>query len=234
MSLMTKLCRNSGAAIISFALVSGSHAAMVSLEGDNVRFTFDDSTVFGSAYVVGDSLMFAPTDFSAEALNNSGLVTRNGTLNIRVELLNGAKGSITGLSLLEQGDYEVDGTGNAVDVDGRFQVSSLTQTGGSGLPLNYSAQFDAGDLDADNVLTGWEVSEYLSLSDSAGWGSDSALLVQVQNTLEALARHCGSQAFVQKNFVALGVDVTPVPLPAAGWLFGAALAGLAARSRKRH
>src|SRR5690606_7837873 len=158
-----------------------SHAAMVSLEGDNVRFTFDDSTVFGSAYVVGDSLMFAPTDFSAEALNNSGLVTRNGTLNIQVELLSDASGSITGLSLLEQGDYEIDGATNALDVDGRFQVSSLTQTGDGGLPLSYSTQFDAGDLSADNVLTGWQVSEYLSLSDSAGWGSDSALLVQVQN-----------------------------------------------------
>lgn len=168
MSLITGMYRFGSAAVLSAAMAGGTHAAMVTLEGDNVRFTYDDSTLYGAASVVGDALVFAPTEFAAESLNWSGLDTSHESINIRVELKDSFNGSITGLQLMEQGDYEIDGLRARVDVDGRLQVNSRTTLNGL-LPYTLSSQFDAGTLGVDDELTGWEVSTLLSLSDAAGW-----------------------------------------------------------------
>lgn len=233
MSLVANLRRVSGAAVMTIALTSASQAAMVTLEGDNLRFTYDDASVFGTAFVVGDSLMFSPTDFSVESLNGEGYATNAAALNIIIESKSGQQ--ITSIQLMEQGNYRLDGGGTSVGLEGRLQVASLTQLDGF-FPFVASTEFSGSVSDGDSgKLTPWDVSASLSLADAQGWGSDTSVDVLIQNLLGAVTDGEQSQAFAHKTFMALGVELgdgTEIPLPAAGWLFGVALAGLVARSRR--
>lgn len=231
MSLVNNLRRVSGAAVMTLALATGAQAAMVTLEGDNVTFTYDDATAFGTAFVVGDSLMFSPTDFAVESLNGDGYATYASALNISVAAKSGSDMLITGIQLMEQGNYKLEGDDSAVGLEGRLQVSSLTQLDGF-FPFTTSTEFAGDAADGDGALTPWDVSAAISLADSAGWQNETAVNVLVQNLLGAVTSGEQSQAFAHKTFMALGVEVAEVPLPAAGWLFGVALAGLVARSRR--
>jgi len=55
----------------------------------------------------------------------------------------------------------------------------------------------------------------------------------LQNTSTAESTVLGDQALIQKKFGAFGVQVTVVPVPAAAYLFGPALALLGWRIRRR-
>lgn len=232
MSLANNLRRAGGAAIMTVALTSAAQAAMVTLEGDNVSFTYDDATPFGTAVVVGDALMFSPTEFTVESLNGVGYESYVAALNVTVEAKAGS--TIAGIQLMEQGNYKLNGDGSEASLEGALQVSSLTQLDGF-FPFTNSTVYGGSVSDGDGDLTPWDVSASLSLSDAAGWESDTAVNVLVQNLLGGLTSADESQAFASKTFLGLGVELgegTEIPLPAAGWLFGVALAGLVARSRR--
>lgn len=88
---------------------SNSYAAMVTLTGNDVSFTYDDSTLFGSATVIGNSISFQPTSFLASASNLDGAVTISETLNITVEAIT-ANYDMSSFLLYEAGDYTTDGS----------------------------------------------------------------------------------------------------------------------------
>jgi hypothetical protein len=64
-------------------------------------------------------------------------------------------------------------------------------------------------------------------------GMENDVPVSITNDILALAYGDGFSAKVMKNYAALEVTTAPVPAPAALWLFGSALTGLAATRRKR-
>jgi len=210
------------------------NAAIVTLNGTDVSFTYDDSTAFGTANVVNNSIFFQPTNFIAESLNGAGAVSLRETLIIDVQATS-AGYNMSSFLLAEQGDYELTGAGSSVSASGRLGVTSITSTCGLFLPCNDASIFNVANTDLDTIgtLTAWSGSTSVNLADTIGWGSDSSVQLSLQNNLLATTLNDGESAMIQKKFGAIGITVNPVPVPAALWLFGSGLIGLAAFAKRK-
>lgn len=205
-----------------------AEAAVVTLYGDDVSFTFDNASLFGTASVVGNSLVFSPTGFRAESTNGAGSDLVSETLNIEVAVTTpGVR--IGGLALVEEGDYRLNGSGASVTASGRLQAVSRTQTNGL-FALNESAIFNATGLSTQGATTAWSGSAAV---DITGWGGDTWVDAQIQNNLSATTLQNGETAWIQKKLGGVGLEVTLVPVPAAVWLFGSGLLGLVGVARRR-
>ncbi|NND54397.1 MAG: hypothetical protein HKN56_05430 [Gammaproteobacteria bacterium] len=220
--------------VVATALVCTSFSAsagIVTLMGDDVTFTFEDSTLYGNGTVVGNSIFFAPTNFQAESLNGEGTVTEDQTLNVRVQVKDESTYTITEVVLAEQGDYLLNGAGTSVDASARLQVTSNTTTCGF---------FACTDSEIDNVtglgttgaLTEWQAFADIDLAETAGWVFDTDVNANIQNNLSATTTQAATSAMIEKKFGAIGIEVTVVPVPAAVWLFMSAL-GLLGSLRMR-
>ena len=73
----------------------------------------------------------------------------------------------------------------------------------------------------------------ISLADTAGWGSDTDVDIDLTNTLTASTAADGEYAMVQKKLGAVSIEITAVPVPAAVWLFGSGLGVLGWMRRRR-
>ena len=219
------LIRSVTAGLAMLLIASSASAALVSVDGDNVRFTYDDATEYGVGFVVGDAILFTPTGIKAEASDGSSSVTSK-MLNIQVEILTEGYW-LQDFNLIEQGDYRLDGAGASVDMEGIFEVSSNTSA------FSATDNFDAGPLTVQGVLTDWSADSMISLTDTAGWGSDTDVSIDVTNTLTADTSATGEYALVQKKLGAVQIEITAVPVPAAVWLFGSGLIGLAGFMRRK-
>src|SRR5690625_7716341 len=122
--------------------------------------------------------------------------------------------------LMKQDKYRREEDGATDSLEGRLQATNLTELDGF-FPYPASTEF-AGEVSDGNGsnLTPWGVTTSLSLTDAAGWDGDTAVEVLIQNLLGAVTDGGPSQAFGQKTYVALGVELSDaeIPLPAAGWL----------------
>lgn len=201
------------------ALPFGSNAAVVTLNGTNVDFTFDDSllSLFGTPAVSGDSLIFSPTTFVANAMNLAGLVVTNATMNVTATPHAGQ--ALTSATLFERGDYfrqEVfTPNSTAVAVLGQFIVDGT------------NAYSIAPDAPLSSVITSFispAMTTWTSTTTAALSGSSAQLTVQ--NILWAVSMQFGSGAFIEKKLVQISVDAAPVPIPAPVMLFMSALAGV--------
>lgn|GEM_PF-685467 len=226
-------------ALVALLMALGSQAAIVTIQGADVKFTFDDATAFGTANVIGNNIFFLPTNFLAESLNGGGAVTNNVTLNIEVEATTVGY-SMDSFQLAEEGDYKLNGADASVSANGQFRITSLTKQCGAGIfaPICKDNQiFDAGPLTVNtNSPVTWNASAQIDLADTAGWDTDTKVTMTIENLLTATTLNpgVGETAFIQKKFSAgdVGIIVNPVPLPAAAWLFGSAI-GLLGWIRRR-
>lgn len=140
---------------------------------------------------------------------------------------------IDGFQIAEAGDYRLDGADATVSAEGRLQVSSATTTCGV-FACTDSEIFSAGPLSVTGALTEWTAGAGIDFDDTVGWGSDTAVLAQLQNDLSASTLANGELAFIQKKNTGVGLVVVPeIPLPAAAWLFGSALLGLGLVKRRK-
>lgn len=220
-----------------FTLSGTAQAATVFIDGDDVRFTYDDSTLFGSANVVGNSIFFLPTSFSASANDDDGAVITNATLNVEIEVITPGF-QIETLGLFESGDYYLDGVGASADVQGMFAVTSLEKSDTSGLfPMPYREEqlFSTGALaDTAGVLTEWDVNAGIDLTTISGWNSDTYVKATMENILSVTTLNHGEKAFVEKKFGGVGITVNEVPVPAAVWLFGSGLLAITGIMRRKN
>ncbi|MBT8444491.1 MAG: VPLPA-CTERM sorting domain-containing protein [Gammaproteobacteria bacterium] len=222
------------AILAATALCWSSHATAITQLGTDVSFTYDENTLFGTGMVVGNSILFLPTDFKATSNNTDGAVTTSETLNITVDVTSGGGYEITNFQLAEFGDYTLSGTSSSVTASGRLQVSSNTSTCGI-FPCVDSEIFNVGGLSTVGATTEWTGGVGIDLVDTAGWGSDSSVVAQIQNNLSATSTVFGESAMIQKKGEGVGLIVNPIPVPAAVWLFGSALGVLGWMRRKtRH
>lgn len=207
------------------ALPFGSDAAVVTLNGTDVDFTFDNSllSLFGTPAVSGDSLIFSPTTFVANAANLAGLVVTNATMNVTVTPHAGQ--TLSNATLFEQGDYfrqEVfTPNSTAVAVLGQFIVDGT------------NAYSIAPAAPLSSVITSFlspAMTPWTSTTIAALSGSSAQLTVQ--NILWAVSMQLGSGAFIEKKLVQISVDPAPVPIPAPVMLFMSALAGVFVVSRR--
>ena len=182
--------------------------------------------------VVGNSLIFQPTGFTAESLNGAGAVTANETLVIDVAATTPGF-NITSLLMAEQGDYIQDGIDASVTASMRLGVTSTTTTCGIFACNDNSITNVAPFGDTGGATANWSGSATVDLASTAGWGSDSAVQVSFQNNLSATTLNGGEIARIQKKSGGVGLYVNAVPLPAAAWLFAAGLLGLAGVARRR-
>lgn len=203
------------------------HAALVTVENDNLVFQYDDATLWGAGTLVGNSLLFSPLNFKAESTNGEGLVTENGlnTVVIDVWVKAGSNFLIDGASLYEEGDYQLIGDNSWVDVTGELRVRSLTDLSLSAIDTIETSN----PLTTKNQLTDWDANANVDFDDVAGWGTDTHVRVTLENLLRASTHEEDpSLAFVQKKDGIIGLEIMPeVPLPGTVWLFGSALLGLA-------
>ena len=212
-------------ALVGLTLSVSANAAQVTTNGDDVRFTYDDSTLYGTGSVVGNAILFTPTDFVAQS-TNGGIVTATEMLNLHIEVINVGT-SMSFFQLIELGDYFLEGAGATAQAGGVFEVSSNNNA------FSDSENFDAGTLSAQGSLTEWDTTAMISLSNTFGWQSDTDVDVDITNILTATTTSLGEQSLVQKKLGGVGLEVTLVPVPAAAWLFGSALIGLAGIKRKK-
>lgn len=215
--------------ILLLFVCASSHAAIITVSGNDVDFTYDTETLFGTGNVVGNSIFFSPTTFVAESNDTDGLVTTAETLSISV-VVTSAGLAMEKFGLNEQGGYMLNGTSTSVSATGTFTADSDTSA------FSDSGSLSAGALTVQGALTNWEINSLIDLTTTAGWNQDSAVTLTLDNTLAAESTVLGDSANIQKTFGAVGVAVTmaslPVPVPAAFYLFCSAL-GLLGWSRRR-
>jgi hypothetical protein len=212
-----------------FLWAINAQAALVSLNGDNVIFTYDDANLglFGTPQVTGDTIFFFPTNFKAQSTNGSGFSIASSTISVGIQ----TKSSdlfFGGLTLVERGDYLMLGSGGSVGVAGALIATNNLDPAG---PNVYAPISSSSNLSIIGFPTNpWEAIINADLSQS-GWSIITATLENLQ-IASTTPPSSASLAYIEKKFVGLGVNV--VPIPGAIWMLGAGLVGLAViKKRKR-
>jgi len=205
---------------VAFAALFSSYtnAAIVSQMGDDVVFTYDDSTLFGSGIVVGNTINFNPVNFRAEVIPGFGVDNATDTLNIDITVKNGSTFSLDKIVTTENGDYSLFGSGSFVSASLFTQVDSNNVAGAQNTELVQTGNITAPQDGSTNL---WN----LSNMNDWDWEGETSITFTIQNNLTALA---GDQEFawIQKKDASIGIDVQVVPLPAAAWFMLSALTGL--------
>lgn len=212
-----------------FGVSAAASAASVTLNGTNVRYTFDDTQFagYGAAFnVAGDALSMDFTNF--KALDLSPLTVfdqRDGTFIIDVELVSLTLTSLPNLTLFENGDYrtfELDSNKSPfVNAAGQFRVRNLLDG------QSETIGFDTGSLSNLSLGTSpWNV--FVATSSVDEWQT-TKVRITLENLLLAVGPDAVDLAFIEKKLV----RITAIPLPPAVWLLGSSLVGLVVLSRGR-
>ncbi len=211
--------------LFSVLSVSAANAATVTKFGNDVSFTFDNSSLYGDGFVVGNSIFFSPTNFLSTSTDGTAPVLVTETLNITIDVLDKPSFTLDAISVVESGDYVLDGAGASVSASLRTQVTSLTWIHG-GLPATNTVLSQTGNITSpqDGSTNLWNITNV----NEWGWENEKTVIFQLQNNLIADTDAEGELAFIQKKagFVGITVNPSPIPLPASLLLIGSALLGL--------
>lgn len=197
-----------GVFLLGQALSGAALAASVTLTGDTVDYTFDDTLLglFGTPTLSGDTLSFTPVEFQAESLNGAGIDLTNNTVNVQVTAHSGY--TFSSIDMLERGDYMLLGGGSSADVAGQIRVFDVAN------PLSdvtTAIAPDAPMTETGGSTTNWTASNSTDLST---WTDAQTVNVTWQNLLIGDTNSSSSLAFVDKKYGGLTATVaavTPVP-----------------------
>lgn len=213
-------------------------ASMITLNGTDVTFTYDDTLtgLFGTPTVSGNSLFFTPTTFQAISTNGAGTQLTNANMNVLVTPHTNV--TLTKADVQERGDYSLNGTDSAVSAAGALRAFDTKH------PFTVSDSSlittSAPTTTNDNMFHDWTANASLDFS-SSDWQKAGPINFTLENVLEATTSASISKAFIDKKFAGIQLGVTgsgvvppteTVPVPAALWLFGSGLIGLVAVSRR--
>lgn len=223
-------------ALVLAACAAGSAlAATQTLNGTTFDVQYDDALLglFGTPSLLGDTIVFTPTNFRAESLNGQGFATANSTINLKILPHTGQ--DLVSVVLTERGDYVLEGAGSFVRVTGQLRSFDLgnplyevtdTITVLPSTPLNL----------LDGQLHNWVAEASLDYASDANLADTRGVNLTVQNNLRAFTpTGTESLAYIEKKFAGdtITVVVTTVPEPSSVALFALGAAGLAARSHTR-
>lgn len=190
---------------MSAALFAGNAmAAIQSLEGTNVFYSFDDAALglFGTNATVsvsGDSLIFAPTAFNAVSTGAMPAFTFQ-TLNVTVT----AKSlyQLTAFDLAESGSY-TRSSGTSVGVTGTFTVLDDYE----GMINTDVTSFATTPFSAASGV--WNTAANLTVPVT-GWGNNgvvNSVILTISNQLFVT----GGAGEILKNAITVNTSVSPVP-----------------------
>ena len=223
-------------AALGLLAAAPAQAAMVTLSGSTVNYTFDDSLLglFGTPAISGNTLSFTPNAFKAKSANGDGYTLTDSTINVIASLKPGYVFSKVGLS--EGGDYLLIGGGSSVNVTGQLRVFDPAQPLGM---HGYSSITPAPAMPLDLMgppTENWRATAgFPNLGALPAYKSSASLNFTIENLLLADTVSGNSLAFIQKKFVSLNVVTAPVP-EVKDWalmLAGLGLIGLQMRRRTR-
>ena len=208
---------------VSVALFAGNAmAAMQNLEGTNVFYSFDDASLFGTATVSGDNLIFSPTAFEAVSAGAPAFTSQ--LLNVTVTAKTNYQ--LNAFSLAESGGY-TRSSGTSIGATGTFSVLDDFE----GMNNTDTKSFATAPFSA---LSGvWNTAANLAVP-VAGWGDDgvvNTIKLTISNNL-FITSGAGE---IWKNVVSVNTSVSPVPEAEtyAMMLAGLGLVGFMARRRTR-
>ena len=236
---------------IAMMITGAANAALVKEIYDDFTLQYDDAvmTLFGTPYAGGSTVFFLPTNFEAflpsEPSENS---TRQTEVHDTTSFGIFPHGNqiITGLNLVEQGDFSHLGGGvsDGYVVHGRVFVRDANN------PVVFaSTPFQHQFTDVDmTILDVWELQQEI---ETPGLSSD--VWITIENFMVLIDSGqgfspiptlppqggFGSEMFIQKKFIGFEVGVAPVPIaltampiPAAFWFMSSALAALGVVKRR--
>lgn len=230
------------AAFAFLALTTGAHATSQRLAGSQFDVIFDDAIIatYGQPLLLGNVLVFTPSQLVAESTNGLGSVTVSA--NFELQILPHIGFNVDQLTLTQRGDYKLRGAGSTVSVGGLVTISTLVD------PVRTLSSHIAPDgaplTNNDGALHNWHATTLLDLSGAMQIGSGEGVNLLVNHTLEAFTDPAASgrrQAFVQEKFSGVNLVVTvsqatpsvPEPENLALSLAGIAVLGVvAARARR--
>lgn len=210
-------------------------AAMVTVEdpsgGSDYTVTYDDTQtgLYGAPQLRNNTIFFLPSNFYAESLNGGGDALTHSTIQLTLNALTPGF-SFDQFNVLERGDYLLNGPGAEVDVEGQITVFDPDDA------FNYYSTFFGADAPTDindNDLHSWTASA--NIDASSGWIAGSTeVQLTLENLLQASTEFAGTTAFIEKKFsgIAISVNRSPIPAPAALWLLGSAVIGMAGLRRE--
>lgn len=238
--------------VIATMLTSTANAALVQEIYDDFTLEYDDAvmTLFGSPLAGGNTVFFLPTQFKA-SLPGDGSANSNRQAQVNdttsFAILPHGNQIITGLNLVEQGDFSHLGGGlpDAYIVNGRVFVRHADNpTQFASTAFEHIIQ-DGSDL---NILEVWAFEQAI---ETPGLASDVwitienfMVLVDIGSNFSPIPNFpppggFGDEMFIQKKFIGFEVDVSPVPIaltampiPAAFWFMSSALAALGVIKRR--
>lgn len=234
------------------ALVWGaapSHAALVTLTGTQFDLTYDTTKLglFGAPSLVGNTLSFTLNTFAAQSLNGVGAVSTNSTVSGLV--LTARNGFQFGaFDLLEFGDYSLSGSGSFVRVSGQLRAfntaQALTTQTSANLLVNPLTPLNINDGNNHNWVAGARIDAFSPMALPSLFNVITTMPEEVdltiENRLTAYTDPAVSgfrEAFIEKKFVGVGVQVTvlpaAVPLPPSAALTLAGLAVIALLAHRR-
>jgi len=229
MAIISKLREVTALSLISACTLC--NAATVHLAGDTVDFYYDNAQPGMSAYgplsAIGNSIFAQSVNLSADASNGSSVST-NALGSITIVAHSGY--SFDSMQVAQFGDYSLNGAGASINVSGTLSVEDSTNSTTSssntltisGLGIN------------DSQTHEWQATAGFDLS-STMWNSVSSIELSLDTLLSASTVANGEFAFTASKYVGGGmvtIETSVVPVPAAVWLFGSGLLGLAGVARR--
>ncbi len=207
-----------------------ANAAIITACGPNVCYEYDNAqaavALTGTPSLVGDDMQFLPSAFKAQSSGGAGWVTATANFIFSRVYTVDPNNEIASFKTFEEFDYEIITDGQVRAALYTQARSNILSSDGTSTLVNWGpVSGDTGGAQIDDI-TAW------LYPATAFTGAASDMAVTIQNTLRAFTDASAEDAFIQKKFTLTTLTTSPVPVPAAVWLFGSAL-GLFGWLRRR-
>ncbi len=208
-------------AVSACSLVGAVQAAPVTLCGPGVCYEYDNAQAavpfFGLPTLVGNDIIFTPATFRADAADG-GNDAVSATFQFDRVYTTTPGDEILNITAYEDGDYRII-QGGSVSGDLYLRAISL-------VALEDDLDIDSVDFFGDSGgLQLWSMSAAVNPA-AVFTAVANDMRLTIQNDLAAFTTAVGDRAWIEKKLVltiTTLVPSTPVPVPAALWLFGSAL-----------
>lgn len=223
----TPLCRLAPVALLLAA--AGSASAQIAWSNPNGSGAFFDwangqnqTGLFGSPTLVGDTFIFFPSNFVASSANGNPAAA---TDTFDVDLLVHPGFKFDGISISELGDYSIQGQGS-VSAGATMTISDNLNVRNFVDPLVFNPAFPV----TSGTNQSWNGQALRDLASAEGGTPFLSIHLRVSNELIAISGPGGS-AVIRKTVVGVPVAVTVLPEPGVLAMLG--MGGLLAARRRR-